>query len=363
MREIFIKSLKNYKILIGNGILKDIGKVIKNTKNAKKAVIITDKNVEKIYGKSVKESLKSEGMEVSVFSITPGEESKNLRTVEKIYKHLSDNEILRKDLIIALGGGVCGDIAGFVAATYLRGIDYINIPTSLLAQVDSSVGGKVGVNLSTGKNLVGAFYPPSLVYIDYQVLNTLPTENFSEGMAEVIKYGAICDKSLLELIKKKDVRKENIEEIIYRCLKYKKNLVEEDEFDSGKRQLLNFGHTFGHAIENYYKYSKFSHGEAVSIGMAEILKRLEIRNMVPRGSYAELIHVLKKYKLPISTDISGEELFKGCLRDKKFYSDDEVNIVLIKDLGKGYIQKMTKREFYKFTVGGKINEYSSDNAQ
>ena len=363
MKEIFIKSLRDNKILIGKDILKNIGKVIKGIKKTERAVIITDTNVGEIYSEIVKKSLEAVGTKINIYKIRPGENSKNLKTVEDIYKYLSEKSILRTDLIIALGGGVCGDIAGFVSATYLRGIDYINIPTSLLAQVDSSIGGKVGVNLPTGKNLVGAFYAPTLVYIDYQVLNTLPEKNFNEGMAEVIKYGAICDKSLLELVKDTEVSRKKIEEIIYRCLMCKKCLVEEDEFDSGKRQLLNFGHTFGHAIENYYKYGKFSHGEAVAIGMAEITKRLEREKMVPRGSYENLTQVLKEYRLPTTTDINKEELFKICLKDKKFFSDNEINIVLIKDLGEGYIEKMSKEEFYKFTVGGSFNEFSSNNTK
>lgn len=354
MKELFIKTDVKYKVLIEKGILTNAANEIKKASSAKKIAIITDTNVGMIYAKNLVNPLIDSGFEVSVFTFKAGESSKNLNIVQEIYMHLSSNFISRGDLIISLGGGVCSDIAGFVAATYLRGIDYVNIPTSFLAQIDSSIGGKVAVNLSCGKNLVGSFYSPKLVIIDPEVLSTLPKRYFIDGMAEAIKYGAIKDQKIFNFIKTQKIMADNIENLIYSCLCVKKSLVEIDQFDKGSRMLLNFGHTFGHAIEKFYDYKKFSHGEAVAIGMALITKCAAEARITPFSCYDELISLLKQYNLPFESNISNDDLYKFCLSDKKFYSNNEFNMVLLTDTGKAFIKTMSREQFLKFIIGGKI---------
>ncbi len=289
----------SYPIYIKQNILENISSFIQHIDKEQKICVISDKTVSTFYGKQICKQLQSQ-YKVHIITINPGEKSKNIDTAVFIYEQLVKIHFTRSDIMIALGGGVVGDLVGFVAATYLRGVRFIQIPTTLLAQVDSSVGGKVAVDLPCGKNLVGAFYHPIMVLIDPCVLQTLPSHYFNDGMAEVIKYALIKDKSLflkLESYQDNQDLYEEIEEIIYRCLLIKKQIVEKDEFDQGTRMLLNFGHTIGHAIEQYYHYEKYTHGQAVAIGMYQITKISEAKGSTKKGTTSQILTLLQKYQL------------------------------------------------------------------
>ena len=274
----------SYPIYIENGILANAGTYIKDVFHGKKIMIISDDNVFPLYGQTVLDSLSD--YECHSLVLPHGEPTKSFQSLPKIYSALLDAKLSRSDLVIALGGGVIGDLAGFAASSYLRGIKFVQIPTSLLAQVDSSVGGKVAVDLPQGKNLVGAFYHPKAVIIDPDVLNTLPDHFISDGMGEVIKYGCIKDKELFELLCRHtsfDDLKPKLTQIIARCVDIKRIVVEADQFDLGERILLNFGHTLAHTIEQHFNYERESHGEAVGIGMYQITKIAEEKGLTTSG--------------------------------------------------------------------------------
>lgn len=280
---------KQYSCLIEEGIF---NKIYQYVDFAKETVIITDDNVYKLYLQNFNQA--------QIISITPGEQSKSLATYEYIINKLINNNYSRNLQIIAIGGGVVGDLAGFIASTYLRGVKYIQVPTTLLSQIDSSIGGKVAINFHDVKNVLGTFYHPDLVLIDPLFLQTLPKRHFNNGISELIKYALIKDDDLFE--KLYNLESLNLTEIIYRALMIKKELVEADERDQNVRHLLNFGHTIGHAIESYYNFEKYLHGEAVAIGMAMITKH--------QSFYKEITNLLQKYNLPIYDDINKEDLFR-----------------------------------------------------
>ena len=298
MKTVEVKTGRPYNILIEHGIIDHAGEYIRPLTKAIRAVIISDTNVSPIYSQRVKNSLENNGFETSVFVFQAGESSKRLSTIEKMYTHLFEHNITRTDIIIALGGGVTGDMAGFAAATYLRGIDFVQIPTSLLAQVDSSVGGKTAVDLPTGKNLVGAFWQPILVLIDSDTLDTLPEKFFKDGLGEVVKYGCIRSESLFERLENENA-KDFIDDIIFECVSIKRDVVEHDEHDTGERAILNFGHTLGHALEKLNNYENLTHGEAVSAGSAIITRISENNGLTAKGTAQRLENLLKKYELPI----------------------------------------------------------------
>ncbi len=349
LKEINIKTNTPYKILIGENLLQYSGEYVKKLTCAKKVLIVTDDIVHNLYAHVVSKSLRDAGFKVFYFIFNHGEQSKNLKNVEKVYSSLIENEFTRQDLIIALGGGVSGDLAGFAAATYMRGIDYIQIPTTLLSQIDSSIGGKTGVNLMQGKNLVGAFFQPRLVLVDIATLNTLSDEIISDGMAEAIKYALIKSPSLFYKIKNSEL-KDIIFELVVECIKIKKEIIQKDEKELGKRKLLNFGHTLGHAIENFYNYSRYSHGQAVAIGMASIVKSCEKLLLTKKGTYCELISVLEKYNLPYEIDCNIDDLVSISKTDKKA-SDQCLDIILIESIGKSYVKRIHKDDFKKY-IGG-----------
>lgn len=333
----------SYDILIGKNLKKDFGKYIKDVFKGEKICIITDNNLNLIYGENIKNILETEGFLVDIVSINPGESSKNFDTVIPIYEKLLDFKLTRSDLIVAFGGGVVGDLAGFIAATFLRGVSFIQIPTSLLAQVDSSVGGKVGIDLQRGKNLVGAFYQPKLVLIDTEILNTLPDKFFNDGMGEVIKYAFIKDKGLLEkLINFKDKVEllKNIDEIIYICCDIKRKVVENDERDNGERMILNFGHTLGHSIEASYGFNGYTHGEGVAIGMYAITKKSEELGLTTLGTAQKIKEILIKYNLPYETckKVDNEVIKRAIFNDKKNLKGN-LNLILLKDIGEVFIYK------------------------
>lgn len=339
---------RSYSIIIEKGLINRVSEEIRKVYKGKKIFIITDDNVNKYYGDKISNELKGSDFEVKLLSLKPGEETKNFNTLPIVYNELLDFNLTRSDLIIALGGGVIGDLAGFVASTYLRGVDFVQIPTSLLAQVDSSVGGKVAVDLDRGKNLVGSFYHPKCVLIDPEVLNTLEDRFFIDGMAEVIKYGCIKDKEFFDYLEKMENNKQlinNMEVVIHKCCDIKRQVVENDEKDKGERMLLNFGHTLGHAIEQHYNYTKYSHGEGVAIGMYVISKISEEKGLTKKGTSQRIKDILVKYNLPYELDVNIEETLEAINLDKKKLGND-LNIIILKEIGSSEIYKTTA-EFLK----------------
>lgn len=325
MKTINVTASKGYDVKIGAGLLKDLGnELLSVLKKPCKITVISDSNVWPLYGKVTQDTLEHAGFSVVNFVFPAGEVSKNATTYLNILNFLAENRLTRSDAVIALGGGVTGDMTGFAAATFLRGIRYIQVPTTLLAMVDSSVGGKTAIDLAAGKNLVGAFYQPSLVLCDTDTLNTLPETVFCDGCAEVIKYGVLYDRELFEHLSKKGLDFDR-EEVIARCVELKRNVVAEDEFDTGARQQLNLGHTIGHGIEARSHFN-ITHGQAVAIGMAIVSKA------GCNAIYDELCSVLEKFKLPTSTDFSAKELFNCALSDKK-RTGGTVNLIIPREIG------------------------------
>lgn len=343
------KNLKSYDITICPNVLKDVGALVRPLTAAKRVTVVSDTNVAPLYLKTVADSFKSAGFEVSTFAFEAGETSKTLDTVNHIMESFLINKLTRTDLAVALGGGVTGDLTGFASAIYLRGIDFVQIPTSLLAQVDSSVGGKTGCDLAFGKNLCGAFHNPLAVFIDEQTLKTLPDHYFADGLAEAIKAGAIKLPNLFNLFEKG--AKDDISTVIYESVKMKANIVEHDFTEQGERTLLNFGHTIGHAIELYEKYRGLSHGQAVAVGMALITKASESAGLTKSGTYDRLINCLKAYNLPTDTEIDLKKLCNLALRDKKT-SGDKIKLVLIEDIGKGFVKEIETKNLYDFLKDG-----------
>ena len=339
---------RSYSIIIEKGLINRVSEEIRKVYKGKKIFIITDDNVNKYYGDKISNELKGSDFEVKVLSLKPGEETKNFNTLPVVYNEILDFNLTRSDLIIALGGGVIGDLAGFIASTYLRGVDFVQIPTSLLAQVDSSVGGKVAVDLDRGKNLVGSFYHPKCVLIDPEVLNTLDNRFFVDGMAEVIKYGCIKDEQFFNYLEKMEDNQQlisNMEVVIHKCCDIKRKAVENDEKDKGERMLLNFGHTLGHAIEQHYNYTKYSHGEGVAIGMYVISKISEEKGLTKKGTSQRIKDILVKYNLPYELDVNIEETLEAINLDKKKLGND-LNIIILKERGSSEIYKTTA-EFFK----------------
>lgn len=341
---------RSYPIIIKKGLIDEVDLQIKKIYKGKKIFILTDDNVNSYYGDKIKSCLIRAGYEVKIMALKPGEETKAFSTLPLIYNELLDFKVTRSDLIITLGGGVIGDLGGFAASTFLRGVSFVQMPTSLLAQVDSSVGGKVAVDLERGKNLVGSFYHPKLVLIDPNVLETLNERFFRDGMAEVIKYGCIKDKEFFYFLKNLKTKEEvmhNIEEIIHKCCFIKKCVVENDEKDTGERMLLNFGHTLGHAIETYYNFNKFTHGEAVGIGMYEISKIAENKGLTEQGVSDEIRDILIQYNLPYEVEIKEASVIIDTIALDKKNIDNVLKIVLLKNIGESFLEK-TSVEFFKW---------------
>lgn len=320
-----------YDVVIQKGILSDASKYLDLNR---KALIVTDSGIPKEYIEVVKKQIK----DPFVYVIEQGESSKSFDNFSKILDYLITNSFSRTDCIVALGGGVCGDLAGFVAATYMRGITFYNIPTTLLAQVDSSIGGKTAIDKLGYKNVVGAFYPPSKVLIDSNVLKTLDKRQFNSGLVEAIKMGVTNDESLFNLIKDSEDIYNDIDLVIEKALLVKKDVVEKDPKEKHLRKVLNFGHTIGHAIESCGKFNELLHGECVGLGMLYVTNgkvKLEIEK------------VLKKYNLPISCEITSDELYKYILLDKK-RSSEFITIVNVNKLGEFEINKILLEDVKKY---------------
>jgi len=315
---------RSYDIFIGRGLLKDIGKTIRTFGFSDKIALISNPTVYGFYGKEVSEKIKASDHDLLEVLIPDGEEYKSLADTEKIYEALLKAKLDRKSSLIALGGGVIGDITGFAAATYMRGIDFIQVPTTLLAQVDSSVGGKTGVNHPLGKNMIGAFWQPRLVWIDTATLDTLPRREFLSGLGEVIKYGVIWDEKFfayLETNRDKILRLDPtaLTYVIRRSCEIKAEVVSKDERESGLRAILNYGHTIGHAIETITGYKKYLHGEAVAIGMHLEARLSEQLGLIDKGNVLRIKTLIDSYDLPSAMPdmIVMNELVEKMQIDKK----------------------------------------------
>ena len=332
-----------YDIEIEAGLLPKIGaKVAALLPKAKKAAIISDTNVAPLYADKLQKSLEAAGLSVVKVIIEAGEQSKNMAVLSSVLEQLAQGGLTRSDVVLTLGGGVVGDLGGFAAASYMRGVAFVQVPTSLLAQIDSSVGGKVAVDLAAGKNLAGAFYQPKAVFIDTDLLATLSTRFLHDGLAEAIKYGCIKDAALFDKIAgfADDTQLlTNIDDIVATCCAIKARIVEQDEFDTGLRMLLNFGHTLGHAVEQHFGYSGFTHGEGVAIGMYQLTKRTEELGLTPAGSAERIKSVLQKYNLPIAAGVAKSELLDTMARDKK-KNGNSITIIILRSIGEGDLLKL-----------------------
>lgn len=349
MKTISVDASTKYDVYVGTDLLKDAANYITQTVTAEKIAIISDSNVFPLYGNSLCDSLTAAGYQVAVHIFPAGEESKNGLTYLNILNFLAENALTRSDLMIALGGGVVGDITGFAAATFLRGIAYIQIPTTLLAMVDSSVGGKTAIDLPSGKNLAGCFYQPRLVLCDLNVLNTLPDDIFRDGCAEVIKYAVLYDTYLFRHLMENGTDFDKIY-VISRCIELKRNVVNADEFDLGSRQMLNLGHTIGHGIEAQSNYT-VSHGSAVAAGMAIIAKASWNYGFCSGSVYQRICHILERFRLPKDTDYTAQQLYISALSDKK-RSGSTVNLIIPLEIGRCTIKKIPTDSVKSFIEAG-----------
>ncbi len=324
MKTVTVNASKSYGIKIGPGLLATLGQEAAKLGKAQRIAVVSDSNVFPLYGAQAVKSLKSAGFTVCTLVFPAGEERKSTATYLYLLDFLAENQLTRSDLIVALGGGVVGDLAGFAAATYLRGIRFIQIPTTLLAAVDSSVGGKTAIDLPAGKNLVGAFWQPSLVLCDTDTLTSLPRDIFLDGCAEVIKYGILYDEVFFSYLEQTGPDFDR-EAVIARCVEMKRDVVTEDEFDTGMRMKLNLGHTIGHGVEASSHFA-LPHGKSVAIGMA----------IVSRASHCpdseRIIRILKQFGLPTTTETDAETLFTYALSDKK-RSGGTVNLIIPRSIG------------------------------
>ena len=315
MKRILIPTQTPYDVVISRKVIANAGELTTAIRKSCKVAVITDDIVDALYGDSVCRSYEEAGYSVCRFAFENGEQSKNLSTFESILSFLAENEITRSDLVVALGGGVVGDLVGYSAASYLRGVDFVQIPTTFLAAIDSSVGGKTGLNLSAGKNLCGAFHQPRLVIVDCDTFKTLPKDRFADGIAEAIKYGVISDKTLFDTMKA-GVKDSEIDSVVSRCVEIKRDFVTEDEFDFGLRRLLNLGHTFGHAIEKCSNYG-ITHGHAVAVGTLIAARAAHSLGLCAENLADEIEAALINNDLPTETDYSAEMLAPAMLSDKK----------------------------------------------
>lgn len=331
----------NYDILVEKGLINDTGKLVKEVLRGKRALIVTDDIVDKFYTETVKKSLEKENIITSVCVLQNGETNKNIESIYNIYSSLAKNELSRKDIIIALGGGVIGDMAGYAAATWMRGIDFVQIPTTLLACVDSSVGGKTGINIKEGKNLVGAFHSPRLVIMDSDVLNTLPKREFNAGMAEVIKHAFLFDKKLLEYLENNNSF--DMDFILKRNCELKGHIVEIDYKEKKERMFLNFGHTIGHSVENAAGYGVLLHGEAVAIGVIFAIEYGIKKGITKDKSLLERAkNIFDKFSLP--TAVPSNINLKDAIKLDKKRSDDKINFVFLESIGKPYVEKVSIKD-------------------
>lgn len=338
---------REYDILIERGLLSQAGERVRAVlPKARKLAVVSDSHVEPLYGRRVLDGLTAAGFEARMFPIPAGEESKNASQLVRLWEGFMEFGLTRTDAVVALGGGVVGDLAGFAAATALRGVAFVQIPTTLLAQVDSSVGGKVAIDLEHGKNLAGAFYQPKLVLMDPDVLDTLPLSEFMAGMAEVVKYGCIWDGDFFDFLAARPERKKlmaDIEHILYTCCDIKRQVVIEDELDTGLRMILNFGHTLGHAYELAGHYTQWSHGEAVAAGMCAAAKLGAALGVTPGDVPGQIEDACAALGLPTSISCTMDDYAAAIGLDKKGAGTD-ITLILLDKMGHAVPHRMPKVE-------------------
>lgn len=349
MQEVTVHASRDYRILIGIGLLPRLGQEAARCVKGRKVCIVSETNVYPHHGAAAEESLKSAGFTVVSYVFSAGESSKNGQNYLTLLNFLAENQLTRADLLIALGGGVVGDLCGFAAATYLRGVAFIQVPTTLLAAVDSSVGGKTAIDLPAGKNLAGAFYQPSLVLCDTNTLSTLPDEIFRDGCAEVIKYGILYDRNFFDYLRSTGVSFDR-EKVIRRCVELKRDVVAEDEFDTGARMKLNLGHTVGHGVEAMSRFA-ISHGKAVAIGTAIVSRAAAKCGMLSQADANAIVDILNAYGLPTTTEYSAEELAHFMLSDKK-RSGGTVNLIIPREIGRCEIIPTPVEKLVAFVEAG-----------
>lgn len=349
MERITVRASGTYDIIIDKGLLDRAGEYcLEALGGTARTLILTDDNVAPLYIERVKASLTQSGFDTVEFIIPHGEGSKSTATLVELVEFMAENRLTRSDFLVALGGGVVGDLGGFAAAVYLRGIRFVQMPTTLLAAVDSSVGGKTAVDLRAGKNLMGAFLQPSLVLCDYSALDTLPPEIFADGCAEVIKYGVINDREFFNSLKN-GIRGQ-IEAVIAACVRNKAHIVEGDELDRGQRQLLNLGHTVGHAIEACSEL-RISHGSAVAMGMVIVMRAAVRMGICGEDELSELTEVIRSAGLPSECEFSAEELTAVATADKK-RAGDSISLVLPYGIGDSRLYKINVSELCGFIEKG-----------
>ncbi len=351
MQSIRIDVPDSYDVIIGGGVLADVGAYLKNIGIKGKIAVVCDSNVAPLYLEKIEEALQAAGYDSVHFVFKAGEESKNITTLSEILEFFAENNLTRRDITIALGGGVTGDMTGFAAGIYMRGISYVQIPTTLLSAVDSSVGGKTAVDLNAGKNLAGVFIQPKTVVCDIDTLDTLSDKIYADGMAEVIKTAVLGDKELFEALEKNNPR-EIDEYIISRCVSYKGKIVSEDEFEVGVRKLLNLGHTPAHSIEKLSEY-KISHGSAVAMGLAIIARACVVEKTLSVSDGERIVNLIKKYTLPISCDFTSSELANVARFDKKRHGNS-ISIIKIRAIGDCFIEKYNLEDIESFLKKGEI---------
>ena len=352
MTTIHVAASREYDIEIGRGLLDQAGEHIAQVTGAgHTAAVISDTNVLPLYGQRRCSSLEQAGFRVISWAFPAGEASKNLTTYGQLLHFLGENHMTRSDIIVALGGGVTGDMAGFAAATYQRGIPFIQVPTTLLAAVDSSVGGKTAIDLDTGKNQAGCFYQPWLVLCDPDTLTTLPEREYRCGCGEIIKYSVLFDAHFFEELQSTPV-KDQVEHVISTCVTLKRRAVMEDEFDTGERRKLNLGHSFGHAVEACSDFS-IPHGCAVAIGMAIITRAAVKRGICAQEVLDRLLAILDKYDLPTQTDYPLEALYRAALSDKKI-SGGKMHLIVPEAIGRCRIESIPEAEIRTWLRDGGI---------
>ena len=330
MKTVTVSASRRYDILIERGLLRRAGELVRGVTNAGTVMLVSDDSVWPLYGETVQKSLADAGFSVCRFVFPHGEGSKCAKTYLALLDALCENRLTRADAVVALGGGVAGDLTGFAASTYLRGIGFIQIPTTLLAAVDSSVGGKTAVDLPTGKNQAGSFYQPCIVICDPNTLETLPEEQYRCGCAEIIKYSMLGNAAFFEELYKTPVR-EQYEHVIEVCVQMKRDIVGADEYDLGRRRTLNLGHTFGHAVEQCSDFSLL-HGEAVAIGMATVTRAAVKRGICGEETLARLLDILHRYGLPTETGYELDKLYEAELVDKKI-SGGKMHLIVPEKIG------------------------------
>lgn len=351
MKTVHIDASKSYDVRIGRGLLDDCGRQIAERVRCASAAVVADDTVYALYGERVCASLEAAGVRTVCYVFPHGEKSKNLLEYAKILNFLAENRVTRADALIALGGGVTGDLAGFAAATYQRGIPFVQVPTTLLAAVDSSVGGKTAVNLASGKNQVGCFYQPSLVLCDPDTLRTLPPEEYRNGCAEVIKYAVLRSEPFFDALRAEPVSAQ-VEHVIATCVGMKRDLVAADEFDRGSRQLLNLGHSFGHAVEKCSDYA-VPHGCGVAIGMAIIARAAAKRGICTDDTCAQILALLRQYGLPTETAFTRDALTDAARSDKKI-ADGKLHLIVPERIGRCRIETIPAADIPAWLADGGI---------